>query len=110
MNYLLLASPVLAVLCTQLYYYFALKKFEKRVDDALKEKVDGVFETLKRDVPMGGTFLKGALETRLKEKAYKEVGKLLPDLKSGGVPLGVILYPILISLLISLVLLLIVKQ
>lgn len=101
MIYLFLASTLLSVILTQIYYYFQLKKLEKKVDNALEMKVDQVFDTLKREIPMGATFITGSLEEKLKGKALLEVKKLVPDVKGDEVPFKLILYPILIALIVG---------
>ena len=104
MIYLLLAATVIPTLLTQAFYYFQIKALEKKIDGALDRKVDQVFDVLKREIPMGATFITGTLEEKLKFKASKEVKKLVPDLKSEKTPWKLIFYPILISLVVFLVL------
>ena len=84
MNYLLLIFIFIPVVLTQLYYYYKLREFEAKGMRLLEEKVEEVILTMRSEIPLGETFLKGALLERIKGKAKTAVVKLVAQFKEGS--------------------------
>jgi hypothetical protein len=98
MNYLLPIATLSTAILIQLYYAWRLKKVERSIEAALEKKVDEVLNSLKQEVPMASTFIRGSLEEKLRQKALDRVKKLLPDLKESKGGASLIAVPLLIAL------------
>jgi uncharacterized membrane protein YheB (UPF0754 family) len=55
--------------------------FKDYVEDLINQQLDNFINVLKQQIPMGGTFLTGALASKLKSQGREEIMKMLPELK-----------------------------
>lgn len=98
---LLLATSFSAILITQCYYFWRLTRLKSQAPQMLENKVDEVLETLKNEIPLASTFLRGPLEEKLKLKAKNLVQGLIPDLITTlGSPLNWVVLPYILTALL----------
>lgn len=97
----LLLTSYSAILITQGYYFLRLKHLKGQVPQTVENKVDEVIETLKKEIPLATTFLRGPLEEKLRCKAKSQVQSLLPEiLKTLGSPLSWVIFPYILTTLL----------
>lgn len=102
MNYLIPIATVLTTLLVQAFYFFKVKKLEEKVKGLLDEKIDDVILTMRAEIPMGSTFIRGALLDKLRNKASESVKKIIPRISpTEGGKASLLVIPWVIALLVA---------